>query len=497
MNLAELIVERAQQVPHRIAISDGQGNLTYGELAERIRQVAGGLRHGGYTEQPIAILSGNRLEFTEFLLGAVYAGCAPVLLDPSWPQTVLEQVIRQCQPGLIVSEEQHAAQLAGSSFCGLVRLVFDNGQSASSYKEWLSGFGPEAEAEKNPELLFIGYTSGTTGAPKGYMRTHQSWLTSFAATEQAFGLHQMQHVLAPGPFVHSLSLFALLQSLYSLATFHLLAEFDAARVLELCSCHPEMILFVVPAMAGALLNHADRTASTATMQAIISSGGKWPAASAQECRDRFRGAKLYEYYGSSEASYISYQELTGAEPPDSLGRPFSGVELSIRDGQFREVPPGTIGELYVRSGMMFAGYYGLPEETAQVFRDGWLRTGDYVVLDHEGQLRLAGRAGSMIKSGGLKVFPEEVEAVLLRHPAIGEVMVCGLPDERWGEQVTALIAWSGAQRLALEDIRSYCQSDLASYKLPRQLISVEEFIYTGSGKIARQLMKSLVLEGMT
>lgn len=285
MNLAELILERAQQVPHRIAISDGLEELTYAELTERVRRVAGGLRHGGHTEQPIAILSGNRIEFAEFLLGAIYAGCAPVLLDPMWPQAVLEQVIHQCEPGMIISEAQYAAKLAGSSFCGMARLVFDNGQSTGSYREWLSGCGSEASAERHPELLFIGYTSGTTGVPKGYMRTHQSWFNSFRATEQAFGLHQMQHVLAPGPFVHSLSLFALLQSLYSLATFHLLAEFDAARVLEFCSCHPEVILFVVPAMADAMLHHADKTAAKVTMQAIISSGGKWPAASAQRCRE--------------------------------------------------------------------------------------------------------------------------------------------------------------------------------------------------------------------
>ncbi|MEK3793551.1 AMP-binding protein [Paenibacillus sp. FSL R7-0204] len=496
MNLAELILERAQQVPHRIAISDGQEEFTYAELAERVRQVAGGLRHGGHTTQPIAILSGNRIEFSEFLLGAIYAGCAPVLLDPNWPQSVLEQVIRQCKPGLIVSEAQYAAKLAGSSFCGMIRLVFDIGPSTGSYREWLTGFGPEAAAVKNPELLFIGYTSGTTGAPKGYMRTHQSWVMSFAATEQAFGLHQMQHVLAPGPLVHSLSLFSLLQSLYSRATFHLLPEFDAERALTLCSRVPDMILFVVPAMTEALLRQAESSNAEVSVQALISSGGKWPMASAQRCRERFKGAKLYEYYGSSEASYISYQELTGTELPDALGRPFSGVELLICDEQFREVPPGTVGELYIRSDMIFAGYHLLPEETARVFREGWLRTGDYVVLDEEGQLRLTGRAGSMIKSGGLKVFPEEVEAVLLRHPAIREVMVCGLPDERWGEQVTALIAWSSPQRLTLEEIRSYCNSDLASYKLPRQLISVESFTYTGSGKIARQLMKSLAEAGL-
>jgi long-chain acyl-CoA synthetase len=210
----------------------------------------------------------------------------------------------------------------------------------------------------------------------------------------------------------------------------------------------------------------------------------------------FKETKLYEYYGSSEASYISYLEITGEEGPDSLGQPFDGVHLSIRDGQFREVPPGTIGELYIRSEMMFAGYHLLPEETASVFREGWLRTGDYMLLDQNRHLHLAGRAGNMIKSGGLKVFPEEVEAVLLRIPAIREVMVFGKPDDRWGEQVTALIRWNGEQRLSLDEIRNYCRDYLASYKLPKQLITVEQFIYTSSGKIARQRMKDDVREGM-
>lgn len=431
MNLAELILERGQQVPHRIAISDGQEGLTYAELANRVRQVAGGLRQGGHTKQPVAILSGNRLEFAEFLLGAIYAGCVPVLLDPMWPQAVLEQVIRQVEPGLITYEARYEAKLT-HAFSGIARLNFGCGPSTGNYRAWLAGFEPEAAAEENPQLLFIGYTSGTTGVPKGYRRTHSSWVRSFTATEQAFGLQQMQHVLAPGPFVHSLSLFALLQSLYNRATFHLLPAFDAARILSLCSRQPGMILFVVPAMAEALVRHADAADANVSVQAIISSGGKWPVSSVQRCRGRFTGAKLYEYYGSSEASYISYLEITGAEPPDALGQPFPGVHLSIRDGQSVEVPPGTVGELYIRSDMMFAGYYCLPEETAQVFKDGWLRTGDYVYLDQVQRLRLAGRAGSMIKSGGLKVFPEEVEAVLLRHPAIREVMVCGIADEGWG-----------------------------------------------------------------
>ncbi|WP_379127313.1 AMP-binding protein [Paenibacillus sp. sgz500958] len=488
MNLIEHILERAQIVPHRIAISDGSEERTYAQLMRLVQQVSSGLRHDGYTKCNIAILSGNRMEFAEFVLGAIYAGCIPVLLDPKWSPNERDKVIRQCEPGLIVCEGRFAAELS-QQYPNLPQLTFDEDEKSGSYSTWLASFEPDATAEENPELLFIGYTSGTTGLPKGYMRTHLSWLRSFEATEKAFRLNRMRYVLAPGPFVHSLSLFAVMQSLYSMATFHLLPEFDAASVLNLCSRESDMILFVVPAMIDALLHQAASSTLQIPMQALVSSGGKWPASLKQRCREIFKETKLYEYYGSSEASYISYLEVTGEEQADSLGIPFDGVRISIRDEQFCEVSPGTIGELYIRSEMMFAGYHGLPEESARVFHDGWLRTGDYMYLDQDLQLRLAGRASNMIKSGGLKVFPEEVEAVLLRIPAIREVMVFGKPDDRWGEQVTALIGWNGEQRLSPDEISNYCRPYLASYKVPKQFITVQEFIYTSSGKIARQQMK--------
>ncbi|MCL6457062.1 MAG: AMP-binding protein [Gorillibacterium sp.] len=495
MNLVQHILKRAQINPHRIAISAGREERTYAQLMRLVQQVSNGLRHGGHTKRNIAILSGNCIEFAEFVLGVIYAGCVPVLLDPKWPSGERDKVIQQCEPGLIACEGRFAGDLA-ERYNEIPQLYFGEDQQVGSYCSWLAAFEPDATAEENPELLFIGYTSGTTGFPKGYVRTHLSWLRSFEATEKAFRLNRIKQVLAPGPFVHSLSLFAMMQSLYSLATFHLLPEFDAESVLNLCSREPDMILFVVPAMIDALLRLVASNTAQVSMLALISSGGKWPESSKQRCREMFKETKLYEYYGSSEASYISYLEITGEEQPGSLGKPFDSVHISIRDEQFREVPPGTIGELYIRSEMMFAGYHQLPEETASIFRDGWLRTGDYMLLDQDRHLHLAGRASNMVKSGGLKVFPEEVEAVLLRIPAIREVMVFGKPDDQWGEQVTALIGWNGEQRLSLDEIRNYCHPYLASYKAPKQLVTVEGFIYTSSGKIARQLMKNRVREGM-
>ncbi|WP_338045949.1 fatty acid--CoA ligase family protein [Paenibacillus sacheonensis] len=146
--------------------------------------------------------------------------------------------------------------------------------------------------------------------------------------------------------------------------------------------------------------------------------------------------------------------------------------------------------------MVFSGYYGLPEESERVFRDGWLKTGDYMYRDRDDYLYLAGRSQHRIKTGGLNVFPEEVEAVLRRIPNVREVMVFGKPHEHWGEQVTALIQWRGDRPLSMEEVKQYCREELPSYKIPKACIAVDEFIYTSSGKIARQSMQQQALKGV-
>ncbi|CAH1210292.1 putative acyl--CoA ligase YhfT [Paenibacillus sp. JJ-223] len=490
MNLAEPILNRATRYPDRIAIRHGSGQLTYSQLTERVGRIAAGLRQHCAPQDMIAILSANRVEFAEVFLGAVQAGCVPVLLDTGWTTNQLEGVIASCKPKVIFGEGARLEEFR-TRHDGILCLTFEDKEQTGTYEPWLASHPPTSCVDASNELLFVGFTSGTTGVPKGYMRTHLSWLRSFDATEEAFRLESMEHVLAPGPFVHSLSLFALVQSLYSGATFYVMERFVAQNVMELCSDVRGMVLFVVPAMIDALLQHASAVEHSGSIQALISSGGQWLERSKERCREVFAGTALYEYYGSSEASYISYMDVLREMRPGSLGRPFKGVEISIRNDRFLEVPAGTAGELFLRSPMMFKAYHQLPEETAGAFREGWLRTGDYMYVDQDGYLYLAGRVQNMIKTGGLKVFPEEVEAVLQRIPSIREVMVFGKPDERWGERVTAMIQWHAeVPEWSLDEIKQVCkQYGLAAYKIPKALVTVRRFAYTSSGKIARQLMK--------
>lgn len=492
MNLLTFLLRHSSQIPDRVAIAHRQGSLTYSALAERVGRVANGLKQCVSSRPCVAILTGNRVEFVEIFLGAVYAGYVPVPMDPKWSPMEINAVLRQCEPRIIFTEEAYAPSIRSSwEPAGRVEIITLSQENSGDYDSWVASFAPEAEPETSHELLFIGFTSGTTGVPKGFMRTPLSWRTSFEATREAFQI-DMRYCMAPGPLVHSLSLFALLQSLYFGATFHLVEKFHAEEVLELCEAVPDMILFVVPTMIESLLRQA--SPGSVPIQALISSGGKWSERSKQKCREVFGQTKLYEYYGSSEASYISYMDVYEAGRPGSVGRPFFGVELSIRNEHGEEVAVGETGQLYVRSAMMFLGYYQLRKETAAVFRDGWLNTGDYMSVDEDGYLYLAGRSKNRMVTGGLNVFPEEVETVLQQLPAIEEVMVLGIPDERWEERITAVIQWRGDQRLSLNEVKEHCRSFLANFKAPKQLITVDRFFYTGSGKIARQQMREYILK---
>lgn len=485
MNLVVPIIRHAIEQPNTIALSDGHKSLTYMELVQRIEKVAQGLHQRGLARDNVAILSTNRIEFAEVFLGAIYAGCVPIPVDPRWSSNEVNTTIQQTQPKLIFAESAYVNDLAGQDIESKL-YIFTDGETGS-YDVWLDRLNTGAEFDDSNELLFIGFTSGTTGSPKGYMRTHSSWIKSFEATKEAFQLNHMEHILAPGPFVHSLSLFALMHSLYNGATFHILQHFKAHKVLELCERIPNAILFVVPTMIESMLQLA--VPGQTHIQALISSGGKWSEASIKKCREVFVGTKLYEFYGSSESSYISYVDVTTEDRSDSVGKPFPGVEISIRDEHFEEVSTGQIGQLFVRSELVFLGYHHLPEATKAVFQDGWLITGDYMCKDKDGFLYLVGRAKNRIISGGFNVFPEEIESVLQQHPAIQEVMVLGVPDDYWGEKITALVKWNGQQRLSLEEIKDYGRKHLAHYKAPKQIITMDQFIYTSSGKVARQAMK--------
>ncbi|MFJ7666444.1 AMP-binding protein [Lysinibacillus sp. NPDC097195] len=494
MNIIEPIIEHAVRQPNEIALVHEERVLTYHQLIEAMKKIAKGIQLKGLEDEKIAILSNNRIEFVEVFLGIIYAGCVPILFDPKWSQYEIDKVLKLAQPKMIFFEDMHEEYLQKYPFEQIEKYVFSKRHDAS-YDKWLSTLITEDSGNKAKDPIFIGFTSGTTGTPKGYERTHDSWLKSFIATKEAFHLKNLNNVLAPGPFVQSLSLFALMQSLYFGGTYYMMTTFDEEKVVKYCRQVPNLILFLVPTMIEKLLNLEG--VEDIYAQAIISSGAKWSEQSKARAKKLFGATKLYEFYGSSEASYISYLDVQQTIQEHIVGQPFPGVAISIRDAQQCEVSKGEIGLLYVRSEMMFSRYFQLPEETNAVFHEGWLKTGDYMMQDDTGALHLVGRANNMLITGGLNVYPEEVETVLKRHVAVDDMIIVGVPDDYWGERLVACIKWHDSRSLSIEELQHFGAQFLASFKLPKQLVTVQNFIYTSSGKIARKAMKDWVMEALT
>ncbi|WP_181315276.1 AMP-binding protein [Salsuginibacillus halophilus] len=484
MNIADQLAVHAQTSPNKTAVVIGSTKLTYAELNDSANQSARGLAAAGAAGQHTALHAANHSAWIQMFFGALRAGSIPVIMDPAWRPHETEDVLQRTQPAVILTDQPGHITLPETS--AVSPQILTTGDHAS-FQTWIS------EQSTNPILLsnqhqtlLIGFTSGTTGHPKGYMRTHRSWIESFFVSNPELGLTGEDTIIVPGPLSHSLNLYALVHALILGATVELLPKFQPGNVLNALKRHASTVLFLVPTLTQSVLNKADRTRENIRApKAIICSGAKWTEASKQQAEHLFPETDIFEFYGSSEASFVSLLTPAGRQAhPETVGRPFERVHISIRDDDGSELSVGQTGRLHVKSPLVFSGYYGDDEATNQVCLDGWVKMSEYARLNHEGFLTIAGRAENMIVSGGLNVYPEEVETVLKLLPEVTEAVVTHFEDSFRGERICAYVMWHD-EPLTLQQLKTHCRTYLSDYKVPHQLESVTELPYTPSGKVAR------------
>ncbi|HEY0836696.1 MAG TPA: AMP-binding protein, partial [Azospirillum sp.] len=406
-------------------------------------------------------------------LGTVLGGGTVALLDPKW------------------SAGQRRAAL------DLVRpaVVFDEPDAYRAWRDAQPADRPFVAVDPATPFL-IGFTSGTTGRPKAFIRTQASWVATLDASRAEFAIGADDGILVPGPLVHGLGLFAAVEGLAAGATVHVLPRFDAAVALEVMAAHALTTLVAVPTMLVALLDEAGRRGlRLPAVRRVVASGAKLAPAVHERLASAFPDASVFEYYGASELSFVSVAPSREGVPFDSVGRAFHGVELDIRTADGGPAPRGAAGQVWVRSAMLSDGYIG-PADGVGFRRDGgWATVGDHGWIDAQGWLRLIGREGDMLISGGLNVYPAEVEAVLREHPLVAEAVVLGLPDAYWGDAVAAVLWWRGAERASPEDLRAWCHARLEGYKCPRRVFAARDVPLTGSGKIARAQVRAWAMAG--
>ncbi|HEY2276798.1 MAG TPA: AMP-binding protein [Streptosporangiaceae bacterium] len=493
-SMAAMLRWQARHRPDAIAVSCGDQRRTYAALDTRSERIAAGLLVRGLVPgDRVAVLMANRIEYLEIYLAAARSGLTLVPVNPALTSPEIEYILADSGAVLLIADAGLVSSAGTGVATGLPTVTV--GGPDDEFEQLIAAVArPAAVPDPGPEAVFFqGYTSGTTGRPKGCVQTLGAFMGHY---RRSFALyrHDAQDVmLMPGPLFHEApALFSLAQLFYG-GTVLLLSRFDAEDAIAAIERqHATTIGFAVPTMLDRMIPVAAGR-DTSSLRSIVVAGAPLHPDTMDGVLQAFPSARLHEFYGGTEIGIITdIEHRSQREHGSSVGTPVPGFDVLLLDDDDRPVPPGEIGQIYVTPVMM-AGYHGRPEATASATRtvDGaaWLTLGDLGRLDSRGHLHLVDRKSHMIITGGENVYPAEVEAVLASHPGVGDVAVIGLPDTTWGEAVTAVIT-AGEDPPDLEELRAFARTRLAGYKTPRRLVVVAEIPRTASGKILKHVLKA-------
>lgn len=476
----------ARARPDRAAIVCDGHAITWQALDQAVTRLAAHLANVVPKGRGVALHLPNGPALALLFLAAARAGCEAQILDPNWPPETTQRTISELSPGVVIS---HTAGLSDQTRAVIVVDPYGPFENVADAIGANRSF--EAVAEPDPLTSFyVGFTSGSTGLPKGYRRHHLSWVESFRAGDREFDIGADDVVLAPGALTHSLFLYGLAHGLHVGATVILCRQFRPNMVCRLIATHHATVLYGVPTQLEMMVEAAVRedTAPFASMRWILSSGAKWQGRAADDLRASFPNARFAEFYGASELSFITVAKDDEDVPPDSVGRAFAGVDLSIRDHRGQRLPPGEAGQVFVASPFVFIDY--ACGGTTPLLRDGdAISVGDVGVLDARGYLRLVGRASRMIITSGKNVHPEEIEGVLESHPAVMAAAVLGVDDDRRGERLLALLKLHPKVSVTSSDLIGHAREHLPLYKIPRRFALPQRWPLTSSGKNDFQMLR--------
>lgn len=503
MNIMDQIGMYKELCPTKIAVRTESTNVTYKELIENINRVSHGILESisAKEDSKVAMLLSNSIDFIEIFLAAAKIGILVVPIDPKWSIVQNNYILEKYNPDIVFVQDIFKNHLQQDKLKGK-KVIECSEESNGMYNEWKNQYPcVDVKVGNDREELLISFTSGTTGFPKGYVRTHTSWFESFYATNSEFNITSNDCVMAPGPFVHSLSVYAMTHSLFIGATFLLVDKYEAQKVLNLIQKSQNTVLYMVPTMLQSILNCIYENGyedNKYDVKIIITSGNKCKNKIKKEVSKVLKGVGIYEFYGASEASFISVLDPIGSEfKPNSVGRAFKNVFVSIRDEEGNELGVNEIGKIFVSSKMIFSGYYEDKIETQKIYHGKWLELGDYGKKDEDGYLYIVGRAQNMIISGGLNIYPEEIETVLNKLEFVEEVVVVGRTNQYWGEEVVAFIKSRKNKTFDVAMVDEHCKKYLPTYKRPHEYIQVNEFTYTSTGKISRVAIQKMLEKNLS
>lgn len=461
-----------------IAIRFEHHQLSWSRLDEIIHRLAAHIASIVPARQALALHLPNCPLLALLFLAAARAGREAQVLDPAWPNELLARVMQQLSPPLSVTTDGEVAERHRA-------VLVDRTIGFEDAAEALGASGTYRPVPEPPPTLpfYVGFTSGSTGIPKGYRRNHQSWLDSFEGDGAEFNIGPDDVILAPGPMSHSLALYALVRGLNAGAKVVFCHRFRPDSVLRLIRQEGVTVLYGVPAQLGLILDSGDRTRDVQAdkVRLILSTGAKWPTEDNRRLNRLFPSAEFCEFYGCSELGYLTLAKASENVPALSVGRAFPGVGITIRDHVGRQLPTGQAGLVFAESPLLFMGY-ACGDEGGGSRAGKAMSVGDVGYFDEQGFLYLVGRASRMIISSGRNIHPEEIESVLRSHPMISSAAVVGLSDKQRGERLVALLQCNDGQPPTRADIIRYVRGKLPLYKVPRHYGLIGHWPTTPLGK---------------
>ena len=515
LTLGDMLETHARLHPARLGARDLERSLTFGQWNDRSRRLANAMLSMGLAKgDRVAILAYNRLEWAELYAATAKAGIIAVPINFRLSPIEIKFIIEDCGASAIFAQDaladaiddiRHNLKMPDD------RFVLFGGEKIVGWRDYENLIAQESAERPNTVVVdtdpwALMYTSGTTGKPKGVIRSHRGMALLSLVTEVELGINRNDDALLFMPMCHanSLNFFCSFSYCGAVTTIYSRASFDAEEALNVMEKIGSTFTSLVPTHYIMMLSHArseNRKRDLGKMTKMMISSAPARAETKREIMEMFPNSGLFELYGSSEAGWVTMlhpdEQFTNL---GTVGRECVGsAPIRLMDDDGNEVADGQAGELYSCTPYTFEGYWNLPEKDKEAFRGDYCSVGDMAVRNGDGFIQLIDRKKNMIISGGENIYPTEVESVLGACDAVKDVAVIGLPDDKWGETVHAVVVLHAGKSISESDLLAWCDTRIARFKRPRSIsfVSDHDIPRTATGKVQHGELKTQILNART
>jgi acyl-CoA synthetase (AMP-forming)/AMP-acid ligase II len=502
----------ARTDPDRLALLDVGGRTSFAQLDSRSNQIANALAGLNVTAgDRVAFLAKNTARYFEVLFAANKLGAALLPLNWRLAAPEVEEILLDSKPRVLIADREYldlAVELAAATGNSVRVIGFDSARRGNDDLDTLMRAAPDVDpaVEVDPwSTAILMYTSGTTGKPKGAQLSHQGYLYLRLCEhlEPSFGYTSEDLMLTVMPLFHAMGVGLSLQALYNGVPVAVHPMPTPAQLIEIIARERPTVVPLVPTVIQMMLDDpAAADADYSSVRLMIYAGAAIGLSLLKRALTEI-DCDFTNFYGATETSAgvtvlsAGDHRLEDEITLQSCGRPLPLVDIKVTDPDGGELPAGEVGEFLIRSPSLITGYFNQPETTASAFRDGWYHSGDCGYRDGDGLFYLVDRIKDMIVTGGSNVYSTEVEQAVLRLDGVMVCAVVGLPDDKWGERVVAVVVAAPGAELSEAQVILHCRQFIADYKVPKQVVFADSLPLTASNKVLKRALRESLLSNLS